>query len=75
MSTEDNKVIIRRFYEEVWNKGNVTAVDELLAPTYVNHFDSPTNVSVPEHFQQNREEAKHFIPPMAYHLLRLAFYS
>ena len=33
-----------------------------LLPTYVNHFDSPTNVSVPEHFQQNREEAKHFIP-------------
>ena len=62
MSTEDNKVIVRRFYEEVWNKGNVTAVDELLAPNYVNHFDSPTNVSVPEHFQQNREEAKHFIP-------------
>ena len=31
MSTEDNKVIVRRFYEEVWNKGDITAVDELLA--------------------------------------------
>jgi hypothetical protein len=62
MSTEDNKAIVHRFYEEVWNKGNVAAVDELIAPNYVNHFDSPTNVSVPERFQQSREETKHFIP-------------
>ena len=62
MSSEDNKALVRRFYEEVWNKGNVTAVDELIAPNYVNHFDSPTNVSVPGRFQQSREETKQFIP-------------
>jgi predicted ester cyclase len=62
MSTEDNKAIVRRMYEEVWNKGNVAAVDELFAPHYVNHFDFPTNVSVPERFQQGREETKQFIP-------------
>jgi hypothetical protein len=28
MSTEDNKALVRRFLEEVWNKGNVAAVDE-----------------------------------------------
>lgn len=27
----DNKVIARRFYEEVWNRGNMTAADEILA--------------------------------------------
>lgn len=62
MSTEDNKVIVRRFYEEVWNKGNITAVDELIAPNHVNHFDSPANVSAPGRFLQSREEMKQFIP-------------
>jgi steroid delta-isomerase-like uncharacterized protein len=39
MSTEENKAVIRRFYEE-WNKGQeagMAAVDELLAPDYVFH--------------------------------------
>lgn len=27
----DNKAIARRFYEEVWNRGNMTAADEILA--------------------------------------------
>jgi predicted SnoaL-like aldol condensation-catalyzing enzyme len=62
MSTENNKALVRRFYEEVWNKGNLTAVDELIAPNYVNHFDAPANVSVPERFQQGRQETKQFIP-------------
>jgi steroid delta-isomerase-like uncharacterized protein len=34
---EDNKALVRRWYEEVWNKGNVAAVDDFLAPTYVGH--------------------------------------
>jgi predicted ester cyclase len=62
MSTEENKAIVRRMYEEVWTKGNVAAVDELFAPNYVNHFDSPANASVPGRFQQSHEEIKHFIP-------------
>jgi predicted ester cyclase len=62
MSTEENKAIVLRMFEVVWNQGNVAAVDELIAPNYVNHFDSPTNVSAPERFQQSREETKQFIP-------------
>lgn len=33
----DNKQIARRFIEEVWNKGDLTAVDELLDPGYEGH--------------------------------------
>ncbi len=46
MSTEDNKALVRRFFAEIYNKGNVAAVDELVAPNIVGHFDSPTNVPV-----------------------------
>jgi predicted ester cyclase len=32
MTTEENKVLVRRFVEEFWNGGNMTTVDELMAP-------------------------------------------
>ncbi len=35
MSTEENKAIVRRYYEEVWNQGNLAAVDELYTPTFI----------------------------------------
>jgi serine phosphatase RsbU (regulator of sigma subunit)/predicted ester cyclase len=34
---ENNKALVRRFVEEVYNRGNLDAVDELVAPDYVNH--------------------------------------
>ncbi len=43
MSEQDNKAIIHRFYEEVWNKGDLALFDELVAPGFVNHgFGSET---------------------------------
>ena len=43
MSEQDNKAIILRFYEEVWNKGDLALFDELVAPCFVNHgFGSET---------------------------------
>ena len=41
MSTEANKSIVRRYVEEVQNQGNLTALDELTAPAYVNHSAPP----------------------------------
>jgi hypothetical protein len=29
MSLEANKALIRRFYDEVWNKGNVAVIDDI----------------------------------------------
>jgi steroid delta-isomerase-like uncharacterized protein len=37
MSLEENKALIRRFYAEVWNKGNLDAADEIFAKDYVRH--------------------------------------
>jgi hypothetical protein len=36
---ENNKALVRRFVEEVYNRGNLDAVDELLAPDYVDHTE------------------------------------
>jgi len=35
MSVEQNKALFRRFVEEVLNNGNVSTIDELLAPNFV----------------------------------------
>ena len=37
MSIEDNKTFMRRFYEEVINQKNLAAIDDFVAPTFVNH--------------------------------------
>ena len=37
MSTEDNKAIARRYWEELWNTGNLASLDEILAPDYAAH--------------------------------------
>lgn len=37
MSIEENKALIRRFNDEVWNKGDLAVVDEVFASTWVGH--------------------------------------
>ena len=32
MSAEENRALVRRFVEEFWNEGNMSAADELMAP-------------------------------------------
>src|SRR5438132_11292180 len=41
MTTEANKAIIRRIVEEIENRDNLALIDELLAPTFVNHTPAP----------------------------------
>jgi predicted ester cyclase len=40
MSAETNKALVRRFYEEI-DKGNVDALDELVAADYLDHNPPP----------------------------------
>jgi SnoaL-like polyketide cyclase len=42
MSTEENKALARRFYEEVWNLGNSEFAYEVFAEEYVRHDLRPT---------------------------------
>lgn len=39
--TESNAELVERFFEEVWNKGNLILVDELLAPNFEDHNSPP----------------------------------
>ena len=38
--SEGNKNVVRRLFEEVWNKGHVQIAEELIAPTYTHHDSS-----------------------------------
>jgi predicted ester cyclase len=40
MSTEENKALVRRFYAEI-DKGNLEAMDELVAEDYIDHSPPP----------------------------------
>jgi steroid delta-isomerase-like uncharacterized protein len=37
---EANKAIVRRFFQEIWNHGNLASINELVGPTFVMH-ESP----------------------------------
>ena len=38
--SEQNKTVVRRLVDELWNKGNLQVADEIIAPTYMHHDDS-----------------------------------
>jgi predicted ester cyclase len=40
MTTEENKALVRRFYEEI-DKGNLDAMDEFVAEDYLDHSPPP----------------------------------
>jgi steroid delta-isomerase-like uncharacterized protein len=51
--SENNKAVVRRLIEEVWNKGNLSLVDELLTPNYQHH-----DLSTPEFGRGPESERK-----------------
>jgi predicted ester cyclase len=51
MSTEENKTLARRFYEDVFNQRNLALVDELCTATHVFH-NPPTTLRGRGEFKQ-----------------------
>jgi steroid delta-isomerase-like uncharacterized protein len=37
MTVDDNKALVRRFYDEVWARGNLDVADDVFADEYVRH--------------------------------------
>ena len=56
-----NKAILRRFFEEMFNTGDLSVADEIVAPSYINHNAVPGETP-------GREGLKAFVS-----LLRTAF--
>ena len=52
MATDDNKAIVRRFIEEVFNQRNVEAVDTYMASDYVDYVIPPGVPPTREGFKQ-----------------------
>ena len=52
--SEDNKVLLRRFVNEVWNGGRLDLIDELVVPDYVSHVVHTPPI-------KNREELKRWV--------------
>lgn len=48
MTLEENKALVRRFLDEVYNKGNLTIADELVADKYTSHNQLEIEVLGPE---------------------------
>jgi steroid delta-isomerase-like uncharacterized protein len=53
VSAEENKALVRRYIEEVWDKKNSAALDEFLAVTYQRHI-SPNTIPLNHEGQKQR---------------------
>lgn len=62
MSIEANKALVHRLFEEVVNAGELSAMDEILAPDFVSHEELPPGIP------SGREGAKQL-----FSMLRSAF--
>lgn len=43
---EDNKAVVRRFYEEVFNQGREEVIDEIISPDYIDYGHEPPGKGV-----------------------------
>src|SRR5438552_1267193 len=45
MTAEENKAVVRRYYEDYWNKSDVTFIDACIGPDVLAHLDADEHVS------------------------------
>ena len=44
MPTEQNKALVRQMVEEIFNRGNISLVDEIMAPDFVEREELPPGI-------------------------------
>ena len=64
MSAE-HKDLVRRWFQEVWNKGSVSAIDEMLAPDAVVHGLGPADLHGPAGFKTFHAAYRDAFPDVA----------
>jgi predicted ester cyclase len=52
MSTEANKAVVRRFFDEAWNEGGVERLDEYVAADNAHHFGAVTGQLGPSELRE-----------------------
>jgi steroid delta-isomerase-like uncharacterized protein len=55
---EENKALARRLFDDIWNKGNLDAFDEIYAPDIVNHTLPP---GIPQGIEGNKMFTKMYL--------------
>lgn len=50
MQTEENKSLVHRMFDEAFNKGNTSLIDETIALDYIDHSPIPAPAPGPEGF-------------------------
>ena len=64
-----NEALGRRYFEQVWNQGRLDVLDELLAPTYVNHTPSvPNPMPGPAGLKPIVRAIRHAFPDLHYEI-------
>ena len=66
MSTEENKSLARRWMEEIWLKGNLSVLDDFLAPNFVFNYAPPGVVPNKEAYKQAMNMFRDGCPDMYY---------
>jgi steroid delta-isomerase-like uncharacterized protein len=68
MSVEENKALVHHYFEEIWDKGNLALIYEILAPNYVNHDPALAGLPQIEGFKQRVAMIRTPFPDMKYAL-------
>jgi len=64
VSTEQNKSLVKRFLDEVYNKGNYDVAYELVAPDYVSHNELNVEVLGPEGIKRTAQLQRRAFPDL-----------
>jgi ketosteroid isomerase-like protein len=67
---ERTRLLITRYFEEVWNRGQLAVLDEIMAPDYINHSPStPDPRPGPEDLKPIVSAMRAGIPDLHYDIL------
>lgn len=72
MQENQNRIVIHRYFEEVWNQGKLDVLDDLIAPDYLNHSASTANPKPgPADLKPIVAHMREAIPDLHYEILDL----
>jgi predicted ester cyclase len=68
MSTDENKAVVRRFFEEAWNQGNLSVADETYSVDNIHHFGGAPGPLGPDQAREQIKAWRTAIPDYRFHI-------